>query len=218
MRSVLAALIMLVPATAWAEEVTRFPIAGKMVEVPVAEGYCATTAEDRRNTALKRVLGHEMVARTRPLALHVDCRSLTQLRAGTEPEALRARYWSLVATAPDSLLFDANHLATYEAMLGGLSNPTARDLFGKNLIVGAAKDNFKPSSIEVEIEQRAIGGTVVAEVNALDRWFDLNMGLAILPVRSRLVLTTAVEVQGGSETSADFTQAYDMLYAIREAR
>ena len=218
MRSVLLLLSLLLPGSALAEEVTQFPIAGKLVEVPVAEGYCATTEADRRNTALKRIMGHDMVARTRPLALHMDCGSLDELRAGGEPLSMRARYWSLVTTAPDSLMFDANHLATYEAMLTGLSNPTARDLFGRNLVVGVKKPGFKPSSIVIEVEQRAIGGTVRAEVEALGRWNDVQLGMAVLPVRSRLILTTAVDTTGGPAEGASFAQAFGMLYAIREVK
>ncbi len=159
MRSVLTGLFLLLPGLAMAEEVTQFPIAGKLVEVPVVEGFCAATETDMRETPLRRVLGQQMVARTRPLALHLDCAALAVFRSGRVPEAVRARYWSLVAPAPDSLLFDANHLATYEAMLAGLSNATARDLFGKNLVVGVKKENFRPSSIVIETEQNAIGGT-----------------------------------------------------------
>jgi hypothetical protein len=218
-RSILTvlALVFLAGATS-AQEVTRFPIAGLLVEVPVAEGFCAATEADMRNTALKRILSQEMVARTRPLALHLDCPGLTRFREGGLPETLRARYWSLVVTAPDSLLFNADHLATYEAMLAGLSNPTARQLFGKNLAVGVQKTGFKPSSIVVEMQERSIGGTILAEVSALDRWYDLDMGMAVLPVRSRLILTAAIETANASEDGADFAQAFDMLTQIREAQ
>lgn len=218
MRSVLAFLCLLLPAAAQAGEVTQFPIAGKLVEVPVAEGFCAATEADMRETPLKRVLGQEMVARTRPLALHLDCAALALFRAGEIPETLRARYWSLVTTAPDSLLFDANHLATYEAMLAGLSNATARDLFGRNLVVGVKKANFRPTRIVVETEQGAIGGTVTADVHALEQWRSLELGMALLPVRSRLVLAAAVQNAGTSGATADFAQAFAMIYAIREAK
>jgi hypothetical protein len=218
MRSVLTGLFLLLPGLAMAEEVTQFPIAGKLVEVPVVEGFCAATETDMRETPLRRVLGQQMVARTRPLALHLDCAALAVFRSGRVPEAVRARYWSLVAPAPDSLLFDANHLATYEAMLAGLSNATARDLFGKNLVVGVKKENFRPSSIVIETEQNAIGGTVKAEVHALEQWRAVELGMAVLPVRSRLVLTAAVQTGGAFDAGADFAEAFGMLYAIREAK
>lgn len=207
--------LLLLTGAASAQDTTRFPIAGLNLEVPVAPGFCAANEADVRNTGLARIMGHEMVARTRMLALHLDCTSLTRFRAGETPDTLQARYWSLVATAPDSLIFDAGHQATYDAMLQGLSNPTARRLFGKNMVDGASKTSFKPSSIVVEIRDRAIGGSVLAEVNALERWHDLNLGLALLPIRSRLILATAVETANASETGADFTEAFEMLTLIR---
>lgn len=212
---VLAALLL--PGVAVADTVSRFVIAGQELEVPIGEDFCAATGADMRDTALSRILGHPMVARTRPLALHLDCAGLAELRAGGTPESLRARYWSLVNTSPGDLQFTANHLATYEAMLIGLSSPKARELFGRNLVTGASKKDFKPSSITVEVHQRAIGGTVLAEVDALDRLYDLEMGLALLPVRSRLILTTTVETAGASDGGADFAQAFAMLTEIREA-
>jgi len=216
MRSVtvfLAAL--LCSAAAWAEGVSQFPIAGKLLEVPVGEGFCAATEDDLRQTRLSEIMGHEMIARTRPLALHLDCAGLASFRAGGFPDSLRGRYWSLVKTAPDSLYMDASHMATYETMLQGLQNATARDLFAKNLMVGARKTDFQPESAEIEVKQGAIGGTVQGRVNADERWHDLSMGLALLPLRGRLLLTTAIETPGSTDSAANFIHAFRLSSVIR---
>ena len=52
----------------------------------------------------------------------------------------------------------------------------------------------------------------------LQRQQAAQLGIAVLPVRSRLILTTAVDTTGGPAEGASFAQAFGMLYAIREVK
>lgn len=201
-----------------AEEASPIVIAGERLEVPVAPGFCAATDADMLQTGLVGVLGSDVVRRTIPLALHLDCASLQTFRKGGVPTELRAKYWGILWTAPESLHFNADHLATYEVMLQGLANTNARHLFGQNLLESARKQDFEPASIAIQVDQRAIGGTVQARARMLDRWFDIDLGIALLPVRSRLVLTAAVQSPAAAGSGANFAQAFQMLIEIRKPK